>query len=94
MEYGTSELDASVCALLPLLFVPGIAYVPAYVPLGIVYLGEDDIYHMLITTRNNGSGVIQEYTSSDLKNWSYSKIFFRNDFIFSAFFKSISLLVR
>ena len=44
-----------------------------------VYLGEDNTYHMLITTRNAGSGVIKEYTSSNLKSWSYKGIFFKND---------------
>ncbi len=44
-----------------------------------VFLGDDNIYHMLITTRNAGAGVIKEYTSSDLKKWSYKDVFFRND---------------
>ena len=44
-----------------------------------VYYGEDDIYHMLITTRDKGTGVIKEYTSFDLKKWNYKDIFFKND---------------
>ena len=44
-----------------------------------VYLGEDDIYHMLITTRDNNLGVIKEYTSNDLSKWDYKGIFFKND---------------
>lgn len=44
-----------------------------------VYLGEDNIYHMLITTNERGAGIIKEYTSSNLKNWSYKDVFFRND---------------
>lgn len=44
-----------------------------------VFLGDDDIYHMLITTRSQGGGVIKEYTSQNLSSWTYNDIFFRND---------------
>ena len=44
-----------------------------------VYLGDDNAYHMLITTRNNGAGVIKEYTSTNLSSWTYKGIFFKND---------------
>ena len=44
-----------------------------------VFLAEDGLYHMLITTRDSGTGVIKDYTSSNLKNWTYKDIFFRND---------------
>lgn len=44
-----------------------------------VYLGEDNIYHMLITTRQSSTGVIKEYSSENLVEWKYEGIFFRND---------------
>ena len=44
-----------------------------------VYLADDGIYHMLITTRNLGGGVIKDYISSDLWTWTYNEIFFKND---------------
>ena len=44
-----------------------------------VYYGEDNIYHMLITTKDKGRGVIKEYTSTNLTNWTYNDIFFKND---------------
>jgi beta-fructofuranosidase len=36
-------------------------------------------YCMLITTRNNGKGVLKLYISDDLHYWSYDSIFFIND---------------
>lgn len=45
-----------------------------------VYYDEtEDMYHMLITSRDAGHGVIKIYKSSDLSDWSYHGIFFRND---------------
>ena len=37
-----------------------------------VFTGEDGLFHMLVSTRLNGKGVIAEYTSSDLRDWSNS----------------------
>lgn len=44
-----------------------------------VYLGEDGYYYMLVTTRKMNIGVIDQYRSADLKNWSYDEIFYIND---------------
>lgn len=37
-------------------------------------------YWMLITTRQNGRGIIAKYTSTDLKTWQNEGTFFENDF--------------
>lgn len=40
-----------------------------------VFKGDDNLFHMLISTRLNGKGVIAEYTSSDLLNWKDAGVF-------------------
>ncbi|KAA8995605.1 family 43 glycosylhydrolase [Affinibrenneria salicis] len=45
----------------------------------VVYIAEENRYWMLITTRQNGAGVIAKYTSTDLKNWQDEGVLFRND---------------
>lgn len=35
-----------------------------------VFRGDDSQWHMLIATRRNGKGVLAEYTSADLHNWT------------------------
>lgn len=45
----------------------------------VLYMPSDNLYWMLITTRDNNSGVIKLYKSADLYNWTYHSIFFRND---------------
>ncbi|CPR19839.1 glycoside hydrolase family 32 protein [Brenneria goodwinii] len=45
----------------------------------VVYIPEEQRYWMLITTRQNGTGVIVKYTSTDLANWKDEGVLFRND---------------
>ena len=45
----------------------------------VYYSESDDTYYMLITTRANNSGVIKQYKSKNLINWTDNGIFFRND---------------
>ncbi|AFE61345.1 glycosyl Hydrolase family protein (plasmid) [Rahnella aquatilis HX2] len=45
----------------------------------VVWIPEKKEYWMLVTTRSNGRGVIARYSSTDLKNWKDSGIFFDND---------------
>ncbi len=45
----------------------------------VYYSDIDATYYMLITTRVNDSGVIKQYKSKDLINWSDNGIFFKND---------------
>lgn len=40
---------------------------------------ESQLWWMLITTRQDGEGVIAKYTSIDLENWENDGVFFRND---------------
>lgn len=40
-----------------------------------VFEGEDGNYHMLVTTKDNGKGVIAEYVSPDLLNWTDNGVF-------------------
>lgn len=40
---------------------------------------EENQYWMLICTRKGNTGVIAKYTSKDLKNWTDSGVFFKND---------------
>ena len=40
-----------------------------------VFEGEDDKYHMLVSTVKNGKGVLAEYTSTDMKNWEHVGVF-------------------
>ena len=40
-----------------------------------VFRGDDGLFHMLVSTRLNGKGVLAEYTSSDLKDWSDAGVF-------------------
>ncbi len=40
-----------------------------------VFEGEDGMFHMLISTRQNGKGVLAEYTSHDLLNWTSAGVF-------------------
>lgn len=40
-----------------------------------VFAGDDGAFHMLVSTRKNGKGVIAEYTSSDLLNWTSAGVF-------------------
>ena len=35
-----------------------------------VFKGDDGLFHMLVSTRLNGKGVLAEYTSTDLHNWT------------------------
>lgn len=45
----------------------------------VVYIPEEQRYWMLITTRQNGTGVIVKYTSTDLTVWKDEGVLFRND---------------
>ena len=49
----------------------------------VYYDGDDDIYYMLVTTRDYGHGVIKRYAASSLdartEEWEYKGVFFRND---------------
>ena len=45
----------------------------------VYYNASDDTYYMLITTRANNTGVIKQYKSKDLINWTDNGIFFKND---------------
>lgn len=40
-----------------------------------VFEGEDGQFHMLVSTRENGKGVLAEYTSSDLLDWTSAGVF-------------------
>ncbi len=45
----------------------------------VLYMESEKCYWMLVTTRNNDSGVIAKYTSKDLKHWSDAGVLFAND---------------
>jgi beta-fructofuranosidase len=40
-----------------------------------VFKGDDGIFHMLVSTRQNGKGVLAEFISSDLQNWTDNGVF-------------------
>lgn len=40
-----------------------------------VFKDDDNLYHMLVSTQKDGKGVLAEYTSSDLKNWTSAGVF-------------------
>lgn len=40
-----------------------------------VFRGDDGIFHMVVSTRSNGKGVLAEYTSSDLRKWDSAGVF-------------------
>lgn len=40
-----------------------------------VFEGEDGLFHMLVSTRQNGKGVLAEYTSQDLLDWTSAGVF-------------------
>ncbi len=40
-----------------------------------VFKGDDGVYHMLISTTQNGKGSLVEFTSSDLKSWQHQGVF-------------------
>lgn len=40
-----------------------------------VFEGEDGMFHMLVSTRLNGKGVLAEYTSENLRNWTSAGVF-------------------
>lgn len=40
-----------------------------------VFKGDDGLYHLLVATTKSGKGVLAEFTSSDLKNWSSAGVF-------------------
>lgn len=40
-----------------------------------VFKGDDGIFHMLVSTRKDGKGVLAEYTSPDLLNWESAGVF-------------------
>lgn len=41
----------------------------------LVFKGDDGIFHMLISTKKEGKGVLAEYTSKDLHNWTSAGVF-------------------
>lgn len=40
-----------------------------------VFKGDDGVFHMLVSTRKDGKGVIAEYTSSNLLDWNSAGVF-------------------
>lgn len=40
-----------------------------------VFKGDDSLFHMLVSTRLNGKGVLAEYTSPDLLSWTDAGVF-------------------
>lgn len=40
-----------------------------------VYADDNGLYHMLVSTRKGGKGVLAEYTSSDLRAWTSAGVF-------------------
>lgn len=45
----------------------------------VLYVEEEDRYWMLVTTRNERTGIIAKYTSDDLSTWTDEGVFFEND---------------
>jgi len=40
-----------------------------------VFTGDDGLFHMLVSTKQGGKGVLAEYTSSDMKTWEHKGVF-------------------
>ena len=40
-----------------------------------VFADDNGLYHMLVSTKQNGKGVFAEYVSSDMKNWDHAGVF-------------------
>ncbi|MGM9859581.1 MAG: glycoside hydrolase domain-containing protein [Muribaculaceae bacterium] len=40
-----------------------------------VFRGEDNLFHMLVSTKRDGKGVLAEYTSTDLRQWTSAGVF-------------------
>lgn len=40
-----------------------------------VFAGEDGKFHMIVSTTKDGRGVLAEYTSADMNNWTHAGIF-------------------
>ena len=40
-----------------------------------VFAGDDGNYHLIVSTKKDGKGVLAEYVSSDLKNWEHRGVF-------------------
>lgn len=40
-----------------------------------VFKGDDNLFHMLVSTRQNGKGVLAEYTSTNLLDWTSAGVF-------------------
>ena len=40
-----------------------------------VFVDESGMFHMLVSTRKDGKGVLAEYTSSDMKTWNHAGVF-------------------
>lgn len=40
-----------------------------------VFKGDDNLFHMLVSTRQSGKGVLAEYTSTDLLDWKSAGVF-------------------
>ena len=45
----------------------------------VLYMESENMYWMIVTTRDNNTGVLKLYKSSNLTTWNYHSIFFRND---------------
>lgn len=45
----------------------------------VLYVEEENQYWMLVSTRNENTGILAKYTSADLKTWEDAGIFFTND---------------
>lgn len=40
-----------------------------------VFIGDDQLYHMLVSTKQGGKGVLAEFISADLKQWEHKGVF-------------------
>lgn len=40
-----------------------------------VFVDDEGLFHMIVSTKKDGKGVIAEYTSSDMKNWEHQGVF-------------------
>lgn len=40
-----------------------------------VFKGDDELYHMVVSTKKDGKGSLAEYVSSDLRNWESKGVF-------------------
>lgn len=45
----------------------------------VLYVEEEEQYWMLVSTRNENTGILAKYTSRDLKTWKDEGVFFEND---------------